>query len=642
MKYAELNLDPRLQAAIDGMGYKETTPIQEQTIPHILAGRDVAGLAQTGTGKTAAFLIPLIERILRSEVVGTEKGENTGTESAGSTDTSASMANELLHERAFKDWKAFQSILVIVPTRELADQIHENAQKLLVGTSLKSYPLYGGTGYEKQKEALKNGLHFIISTPGRLIDLYKEHFVDFKRVRAVVFDEADRMFDMGFKDDMKYILGRIERNRQFLVFSATLNFDVLNTAYQFGAEPVEINISRDQAKAENVKDALFHIGNNEKPQHLLSVIKKENPRQTIIFTNFKNNVDRIANFLTLNGIPAMGISSLMSQSQRTQVMAHFKAENNKNVLVATDVAARGLDINDVDLVINYELPQDSESYVHRIGRTGRAGKEGKAFSFVSEKDVDSLTRIEDYTKKKIDVGFLENTELLTDFKPMTAEHFSLRNGFSKDDRGPRGGRGSGGDRGPRAGVGAGGRSEGRSDQRFERGPRKDHRAGQASGGSAPVGAVNGAGFTDVGSSGSAEPRDFDRKTGVSRSGEERRHSRPFKGNDDRRGPKAEQHSAQQDSEGASKVVNFKSKRNDRKQFDKNTSSGQQGALGSDKSSKNKSLPDKHNGAQPKKSGSSYAMKGKSTGSAAGRSFRQNQKSEGLVGSVKNLFKKIFG
>lgn len=626
MKYAELNLDPRLQAAIDGMGYKDATPIQEQTIPHILTGRDVAGLAQTGTGKTAAFLIPLIERILRSETEGSSKGaeDAADVETSAPKSESAEPTEDQLHERAFKDWKPFQSVLVIVPTRELADQIHENAQKLLVGTSLKSFPLYGGTGYEKQKEALKNGLHFIISTPGRLIDLYKEHFVDFKRVRAVVFDEADRMFDMGFKDDMKYILGRIERNRQFLVFSATLNFDVLNTAYQFGAEPVEINISRDQAKAENVKDALFHIGNNEKPQHLLSVIKKENPRQTIVFTNFKNNVDRIANFLTLNGIPAMGISSLMSQSQRTQVMAHFKAENNKNVLVATDVAARGLDINDVDLVINYELPQDSESYVHRIGRTGRAGKEGKAFSFVSEKDVDSLTRIEDYTKKKIDVGFLENTELLTDFKPMTAENFSLRNGFSKDDRGPRGGRGSGdrGERGPRAS----GRDDGRGSAKG-----RDERAGKPP-----------------------------------RSGEDRRHNRPFKGNEDRRGPRTDHQgapseqslrvaeglrdqagnspsaqtrnvaSAQGSHDKNGKVIDFKSKRHEKKQFDKNVSSGQ-GQFNKDKSGK-----EKFHNAQQKKSGSSYVRQAKTTGSTAGRNFRQNQKSESLIGSVKNFFKKIFG
>lgn len=463
MKYSDLGLDSRLYAAIQTLGYTDTTPIQDQAFLPIVSGQDVAGLAQTGTGKTAAFLIPLIERILKAET-------------------------EPEHERAFKDWKAFNTILILVPTRELADQIHENVQKLTAGCGLKSYPLYGGTGYEKQKEALAGNLQFIVSTPGRLIDLYKEHFVDFKKVKAIVFDEADRMFDMGFKDDMKYILSRIERNRQFLVFSATLNFDVLNTAYQFGSEPVEINISKDVAKADNVKDAIFHVGNDEKPQHLLSIFKKENPTQAIIFTNFKNNVDRIAHFLTLNQIPAMGISSLMSQTQRNQVISKFKEINNQNVMVATDVAARGLDILNVDLVINYELPQDCESYVHRIGRTGRAGQEGKAFSLVSEKDVESLYRIEEYTKKKIDIQFLEDADLIKEFKPMAQSEFSYKKPFNKNERPhdrSQGKSNTGGGSGPRpqrsgpAAVSAG-PAKSRPHQPHQRsenqGPKKEHRA----------------------------------------------------------------------------------------------------------------------------------------------------------------------
>ncbi|MGZ3690714.1 MAG: helicase-related protein, partial [Pseudobdellovibrio sp.] len=267
-----------------------------------------------------------------------------------------------------------------------------------------------------------------------------------KQVAAIVFDEADRMFDMGFKDDMKYILGRVPRERQFLVFSATLNFDVLNTAYQFGAEPVEINISRDQAKAENVKDSIMHLGHDEKPQHLLSILKKVNPKQAMIFTNFKHNVDRIAMFLADNGIPAMGISSLMNQAQRNKVIEKFKAENDQNILVATDVAARGLDINGVDLVVNFEMPQDAESYVHRIGRTGRAGNEGTAISLICDRDIDSLARVEDYTKKKIDTSYLEDAELVKDFKPLRREEKVFNNRMDK----PRGGgRFDRGDRPPR-------------------------------------------------------------------------------------------------------------------------------------------------------------------------------------------------
>ena len=459
MKYSELNLDPRLQSAIEKLNYVDMTAIQEQTIPHILDGKDVAGLAQTGTGKTAAFLVPLIERILKTQA-------------------------EPESPRALKSWNVRSFVLILVPTRELADQINENVGKIAAGTGMKSYPLYGGTGYDKQKEALKSGLQFLVSTPGRLIDLFKENYIDLKQVSAVVFDEADRMFDMGFKEDMVYILERIPRERQFLVFSATLNFDVLNTAYQFGAEPVEINISRDQAKAENVKDFIVHLGHDEKPQYLLSLMKKENSKQVMIFTNFKHNVDRLAMFLMNNNIPAMGISSLMNQTQRNNVIEKFKADNDQNILVATDVAARGLDINGVDLVVNYEMPMECESYVHRIGRTGRAGREGKAYSLICDRDIDSLARVEEYTKKKIDAVFLEDNELIKDFAPLGHD-----NSFKKRFDRPRPGGGrfpdrGGGGRGDNRGEGRGDRNDRdrkprpkRDDGGAPRGPRPPQQAG---------------------------------------------------------------------------------------------------------------------------------------------------------------------
>lgn len=406
MKFTELNLHPELNSAIEKFGYQECTPIQEQAILPIIEGRDIAGLAQTGTGKTAAFLLPIMERILRSRPV---QGEVSAEEKA------------LIEARAFPDWKSNNFILILVPTRELAEQVQDNILKFSEFSGLKGFAIYGGTSYEKQKDAISTGLDFIVATPGRLIDLYKDNLIDLKQVRAIIFDEADRMFDMGFKDDMKYILQRVPEKRQFLVFSATLNFEVLTTAYQFGAEPIEINMSRDQTKAENVKDQIFHVGNGEKPQHLLSILKAYSPNQAIIFSNFKMNVEKIAKFLTDNGYPAMAISSLLTQAQRNNVIESFKAENHMNILVATDVAARGLDIKGVDLVVNYELPQDAESYVHRIGRTGRAGAEGKAFSLVSEKDVESLARIEDYVKTKLEAGYLENDQLVTEFKPFPSE-----------------------------------------------------------------------------------------------------------------------------------------------------------------------------------------------------------------------------
>lgn len=453
MKFSDLNLDAALQASIDKAGFAECTPIQSEAIPQILEGRDVAGLAQTGTGKTAAFLIPLMERILRAVPPPPDVSEET---------------RALIEKRAFKDWRPQNFILILVPTRELAEQVMENIAKLGETSGLRGVAVYGGTSYDKQREAFKNGVEFVAATPGRLIDLYKEHLVDLKQVRAVVFDEADRMFDMGFKDDMKFILQRIPRERQYLVFSATLNFDVLNTAYQFGSEPVEVNISRDQAKAENVKDEIFHVGQDDKPQHLLSLMKRHNPKQAIVFTNFKFNVDRVAKFLSDNGVPAMGISSLLTQAQRNRVMDAFKAENDKNVLVATDVAARGLDIKGVDLVVNFELPNDAESYVHRIGRTGRAGHTGTAYSLVSDRDVDSLMRIEEYLKHKLETGFIEDQDLVKEFKDLPYGDMSA--GRQLNDAMNRGGRSdrprNGGDRS------RGPRRDGRRPDNRDRGPRR--------------------------------------------------------------------------------------------------------------------------------------------------------------------------
>lgn len=452
MNFDQLNLEATLKSAIDKAGFSECTPIQEQSIPVIVEGRDVAGLAQTGTGKTAAFLIPLMERILRGRM---------------HPDAIPEDQKEITEKRAFKDWRAQNFILILVPTRELAEQVLENVNKLSVDSGLRAVSIYGGTSYDRQREGLKAGVEFVVATPGRLIDLYKEHLVDLKQVRAIVFDEADRMFDMGFKDDMKFILQRVPRERQYLVFSATLNFDVLNTAYQFGSEPFEVNISRDQAKADNVKDELLHVGQEEKPMYLLSLLKLVNPKQAIIFTNFKHNVDRIANFLVQNGVPAMGISSLLSQAQRNRVMEAFKADNDKNILVATDVAARGLDVKGVDLVINFELPNDAESYVHRIGRTGRAGHTGTAYSLVSDRDVDSLMRVEEYLKGKVANGFVEDKDLVKDYKPMGSGGDFSSGGGGRGDRG--GFRGEGGGRGGRGGD-RGGRGGGRGGDRG-RGPR---------------------------------------------------------------------------------------------------------------------------------------------------------------------------
>ncbi len=465
MKFSELQLHPALQANLERIKFVDCTPIQDQAIPLLRKGKDLSGLAQTGTGKTGAFLIPLIDRVLKGIKPDPSVAESETV--------------------PFADWKKKQFILVLVPTRELCEQVQENAMSFTEGTGLDSVSIYGGTTYEKQITALKNGVEIVIATPGRFIDLYKDHIADLAMVRAVIFDEADRMFDMGFKDDMKFILRRIPRERQFLVFSATLNFEVLNTAYEYGADPVEINVSRDQAKAENVKDNILHVGQVDKPQHLLSMLKKFEPRQAIIFSNFKHNVERIAKFLSSNGVPAMGISSLLTQAQRNRVMEQFKAENDRNILVATDVAARGLDIRGVDMVINFDLPDDAENYVHRIGRTGRAGATGTALSMVGDRDVDALGRIEEYLKHKVEAIWLEDADLVKEFQPFPRDEHrgppkrGGDRGGRPDSRGPRGdsrgprGEGRGGPRGDRDRGPRGGGDRGPRPPRVEGGPRPE-------------------------------------------------------------------------------------------------------------------------------------------------------------------------
>ena len=467
LKFSELQLRPALAGAIEKLNFQDCTPVQAATMPHIIEGRDVAGLAQTGTGKTAAFLLPLMERILCAQI----NPEQTAEEE-----------RELAGKRAFPDWKPNQFILVLVPTRELCDQVYENAKSLAGESGLRAVSIYGGVSYDKQKQGLRDGVEIVIATPGRLIDLYKEHLCDLKQVRAIVFDEADRMFDMGFKDDMKFILQRVPKERQFLVFSATLNMDVMSTAYQFGANPVDVDVSRDQAKAENVDDKIFHVGSDEKAMYLLSLLRVHKPRQAIVFSNFKMNVPRISQFLNDNGVPAVGISSLLTQTQRTRVMEQFKSDaSDRNILVATDVAARGLDIKGVDMVVNYELPDDAENYVHRIGRTGRAGAKGIAFSLVSDRDVEALGRVEEYLRHKVDSGWIEDSDLVKDYVAFPSDrHREYGAGNGRGGGGRSGGRpmGAGGGGGGRGGPRDGDRGRGGGDRGGRSGGRDRDRGGR--------------------------------------------------------------------------------------------------------------------------------------------------------------------
>ena len=431
MKFEQFNLSKEVLEGIRKCDFKECTPVQEAVIPLLLEGKDIDGLSQTGTGKTAAFLIPLIERVFQSIKASSDDLDLAVKEAEGEMtnheDSKPNTNKEKENKWIYPNWKKGHFILILDPTRELAQQVYEDLISLQGKTNVKPVLIHGGSRYESQKEELASDFDFVISTPGRLIDLYKQHVIDLKQCRGVVFDEADRMFDMGFKNDMQFLLYRIPKHRQILLFSATLNFDVTQMIYQFGANPVEFNFSRDDIKAENIEDQLFHIGADEKPQYLLSILKKFKPQQSIVFTNFKNQIGRLVHFLNENGYQAVGMSSLLPQGQRKQVIEHFKTAKKKSILVATDLAARGLDIKELDMVINFELPEQPENYIHRMGRTGRAGRSGQAVSLAGEKDIESLSRIESYLKNKITVGWLEDEEIIQEFKkfPQQFESFPI-------------------------------------------------------------------------------------------------------------------------------------------------------------------------------------------------------------------------
>ena len=413
MTFKELKLSDALLANIEKMAFQEPSPIQAQVMPAALEGGDVSGLARTGTGKTAAFLIPTIERL------------------------SVMPADAIA--------------LCLAPTRELASQIEAEAMKLGAGMNLPTVCVVGGMSADDQIKALKNGARIVVGTPGRVIDLFKERALDLSKVEVLVFDEADRMFDMGFIKDMQYLLGKINPKRQIMLFSATMNFTVLNMVYEFGANPKEFNISRDQVTAEGIKQVLFHVGDDEKPRALISLCHKyaKDNGVIIVFVNYKEKAAWVAGILSENGIPAESLSSLMRQEKRNKIIQGFR-EGKFRALVATDVASRGLDIEDVSLVVNYHLPEDAATYVHRIGRTARAGKEGIAVNICSSEDAYNQMRVEEFLNNKIPVEWLSEEDQVKDLVVPSQRKY-MKDDFREerdDKRGPRPPRGEH-PRGPR-------------------------------------------------------------------------------------------------------------------------------------------------------------------------------------------------
>src|SRR5246500_154184 len=369
--FASLGLHPKVMDGMREAGFTQCPPIQAQTLPIALGGRDVAGQAQTGTGKTAAFLVALYQSLL--------------TRPPGPNRTPTSV-------RA----------LVVAPTRELAVQIHHDAGILGRHTGLKQAVVYGGVDYEKQRRQLEEGVDVLIGTPGRLIDYFKQHVFDMRHAQALVLDEADRMFDLGFIADIRYLLRRLPHpeRRQSMLFSATLSHRVLELAYEHMNNPELVRIEPDKMTVDQVRQLMYYPSVEEKVPLLIGLLHQSEAVRPLVFVNTKRMAERLEAILKANGFQAQALSGDVPQNKRLRFLRDFH-DGKLAVLIATDVASRGLHIPDVSHVFNFDLPQDAPDYVHRIGRTARAGAEGDAISFACEEYAVSLPEIESYVGHKI-------------------------------------------------------------------------------------------------------------------------------------------------------------------------------------------------------------------------------------------------
>ena len=376
--FADLNLAPELLRAVAAEGYTEPTPIQEQAIPHVLQGRDLLGAAQTGTGKTAAFVLPIMQLL---------KPFATPSPSPARHPVRA---------------------LVLTPTRELAVQISESCTTYGKYLPLRSGVVYGGVPMPPQQKMLLAGVEILIATPGRLLDHAGSKTVNLSQVSILILDEADRMLDMGFMPDLKRILALIPKKRQSLLFSATFSEPIRALAHDFLHDPVTVEVARRNQTAENVRQVIMPVDDRRRRALLSDLLKTRNWDQTLVFVNRKVEANRLGDFLHRDGHNVVEIHGDKDQKQRNKALAAFKA-GEARVMVATDVAARGLDIEALPAVINYELPFDPEDYVHRIGRTGRAGALGEAISFVAPNEMEKLTLVRKLTKAalaiEIPVGY---------------------------------------------------------------------------------------------------------------------------------------------------------------------------------------------------------------------------------------------
>ncbi len=371
LRFDSLTLHESVQAGIRDAGFEFCTPIQASTLPIALKPSDVAGQAQTGTGKTAAFLIAAYQRLLTNQTEAPEGQRQP-------------------------------RVFALAPTRELAMQIAKDAEALGKHTGLKVGLAYGGTDYEKQRQILQDGVDLLIGTPGRIIDYFKQGVFKLDQVQVAILDEADRMFDLGFIKDIRYLLRRLPspEKRLNMLFSATLSQRVLELAYEHMNEPELVRIEPEKVTVDRVRQAIFYPSNEDKMPLLVGLVREIGDVRIMIFVNMKREAERVQDYLEANGVHAAAISGDVPQNKRQRMLADFQ-EGRLPVLIGTDVASRGLHIPDVEYVINYDLPHDAEDYVHRIGRTARAGASGNALSMACETYAMSLPDIENYIGHKI-------------------------------------------------------------------------------------------------------------------------------------------------------------------------------------------------------------------------------------------------
>jgi len=367
MKFDELPLLEPLLRAVHEEGYDEPTPIQEQSIPHLLGGKDLLGIAQTGTGKTAAFTLPLLQHLIETPKKAQPKAPR---------------------------------ILVLAPTRELAAQIGQSFKTYGKHLSFKSAVIFGGVGQKPQVDAMRRGVHVLVATPGRLLDLIGQGFIELEDVECFVLDEADRMLDMGFIHDIKKILPLLPQKKQSLFFSATMPPQVAQLANGLLQNPVRVEVTPQATTVEKIEQEVLFVDTKQKDALLLELLGKPGMDCVLVFTRTKHRANKVAKVLDQHRIRAAAIHGNKSQTHRTKALADFKARKLR-VLVATDIAARGIDIDNISHVINYDLPNEPESYVHRIGRTARAGAQGTAYSFCAADEKNHLRDIERLTKQRI-------------------------------------------------------------------------------------------------------------------------------------------------------------------------------------------------------------------------------------------------